>query len=204
MTKRIMQVLILVMAAGGLCAFADPVLTLTPPSGTVLAGPGQTTGWGFTITNDTSFYLLIDSSNFCGVGGDPAFADCNDPSNPPFAYGPALGTYTDFIASQATLVFPDSFVTEAFNKNTDQGVGSYAISLSTPLYSTDSGKLFVSFMEFQGNPFDLDNPGTQISGDIELSSAAKVEAIPEPAAWALAGLPLLALLWRARRKRSGN
>jgi len=200
MRKLGAQGLLLVVAGCGLCAHADPILALIPASGLVTAEPGQTIGWGFSITNDTPYYLLIDSSNFCGVGGDPFFTDCTDPYNPPTAYGPALGTYSDLIATNATVVSPFSTFTQDFDLTNQVGVGEYTVDPSAPLYSVDTGNIYVSYMEFQGNPF---LSGTQVSGDIEFFAPAQVEVVPEPAAWALTALPLLLLIWRVRRKRPG-
>jgi hypothetical protein len=163
-TCRVLCAVVLRLAGSGVCAYADPVLSLTPTSGVVGAQPGQTTGWGFTITNDTSDYLLVDASYFRGTGGDPQFTDCTDPSDPPISYGPAIGVYTDFIANNVTLVSPDSSLTEAFSLTLQQGVGSYAITSGTPALSADIGNLFVIYDEYDGNPFDPVDPGTEVQG----------------------------------------
>jgi hypothetical protein len=189
-----------------LTVYADPA---SGNIGVSQAIPGQTTGWGFTITNDTPYFLLVDSSNFCEAGGDPAFADCVTPANPPTSYGPAIGTYTDFIANNFTLISPappvgSGVVTQQFNLALQHGVGSYTIDPSTPLYTIEQGFLFVSFQEYDGNPIDPDNPGTQVSGDIEISAAVTIEAVPEPASWVLmaSGLLLAFIVLRRRRARA--
>ena len=199
MIRISMRACLLAVAVSGLCAYADPMLTLIPGSGLVGALPGETTGWGFTIANDTPYYLLFDSSNFCEPGGDPQYTDCSNGG----LFGPANnGIYTDFIATNVTLISPFDTVTQNFNLALQHGVGSYAIDSNTPMYTQDPGMIFVSFMEFDGNPFDTDNPPNQISGDIELSASAIAEAVPEPATWALTLSALLLALVYLHRKRA--
>jgi len=209
MTGRLLGATLLAVAAGCVHAYATPTFTVIPASGDVAAGPGETTGWGFTIANDTPYYLLIDSSAFCGLGGDPFLTDCTDPYNPPTAFGPAIGTYTDFIASNLTIVSPyisvsTPFVlTQNFDPVLQTGAGSYTINAGPLTQTLDTGNLFISYQEYDGDP--LSGSATQVSGDIELSAAVTVQAIPEPATLDLAGSALLLFGWSAiRRRRRAN
>jgi hypothetical protein len=174
---RVVPVLSFLLAGSGV---ASPLLTLTPANGFIEGGPSETVGWGYTLSNDTSFYLLVDASYFCQLGEDPAFTTCTQ----------TLGTYTDFIASNLTIISPHSSTSQTFDPNFMTGVGSYTIDPSAPLYSMDTGSVVATYQEYMGNPLVS---GTQVSGDIELSASAMVEAVPEPATLTLAGGSLLFL-----------
>src|SRR5262245_25492164 len=101
--RRTVQALVIFALLVG-SAWASPSFMLIPATGFATAIPGGTVGWGYSINNDTPFYLLVDSSAFCGPGGDPQFTDCTTPYNGSTQFGPSLGTYTDFIATNFTII----------------------------------------------------------------------------------------------------
>ena len=74
-------------ALSGSMAYGAPILTLTlnPLNGAISALPGQTTGWGFTLTNGSDEFAVITSADFCG-------AVISSPCSTP------LGVFTDFAA----------------------------------------------------------------------------------------------------------
>jgi hypothetical protein len=206
-----MALVVIVLWCSG--AYASPSLTLNPVNGIVFGEPGQTVGWGFSFTNDTAFFLLVDGSNFCGPGGDPHFTDCSTPYNGVTQFGPAFGTYTDFIATNVTLVAPNSTFSQTFDSTVPTGVGSYTINPGAPIGGTDPAnpavqvsKLFIDFAEFSGNPF---LPGAvevtcdPTFGTCELAAAAELMVVPEPATFGLVGVMLLlvgSLALRRKRK----
>jgi len=206
MSKAILKAFLMVGAlASCLCAVPLPVIfTLDPADGAISGAPGDTVGWGFTIQNNTDNYLLFDSSNFCGVGGDPQFTDCSVPYNPPTGFGPAFGTYTDYIANNFTEIAPGTSLTEAFDATLMTGVGAYTIDPGAQGGSLDSGNVYVSFQQFQGDPLA---GGSQVGGDSELAAPASVlvtssATVPEPrTAFALAGALLLGLGFLRKRRR---
>ena len=179
---RVVPVLSFLLAGS---AFASPLLTLNPANGFIEGGPSETVGWGYTLSNDTPYYLLVDASYFCQVGQDPEFTTCTQ----------TLGTYTDFIAANLTIISPHSSTSQTFDPNFMSGVGSYTIDPSAPLYSIDTGDIVATYQEYMGNALVS---GTQVSGDIELSASVMVEVVPEPATLTLAGGSLL-FLWALRR-----
>jgi len=191
MKKWIAQVGLALMALCFCSAYASPMLTLIPANGMVSGTTGQTVGWGYTINNDTSFYLLVDSSNFCQAGEDPLFTTCTQ----------TQGTYVDYIASNMTVVSPGGMPSQSFNSMTMTGVGAYQISGTAP--ATDSGSIIVTYQEFNGVPGMMGS--MQVSGDIEFpAQSASVTvvpsaAVPEPASFTLAGGVLL--MMAARRLR---
>jgi len=195
MSGRITIFLFLLIAVGCLGGNAEMVMiTTNPPGGAVTGSPGQTVGYGFTITNNTSYYLLFDGSYFCEPSQDPEFTTCTQ----------SLGTYQDYIAANFTEVAPMSSLSESFNANTMTGFGAYDISPTAMVGATDSGNLVATYMEYQGDPL---SGGTPESGDIELSAPASVTVIPvsttpEPSSRILAMLGGLgALLYRTRFRR---
>jgi hypothetical protein len=194
MKERIAILVFLLITIGCLAGNAE-MLLITPPGGAVTGSPGQTVGWGFTITNDTGFYQLFDASYFCEPAQDPASTTCTQ----------SLGTYQDFIANNGTVIAPMSMLTESFNANTMTGFGAYAISPGALVGAIDSGNLVATYMNFNGDPF---NGGTQASGDIELPAAASVtvvKATPEPSSGILITLVGLgALLYQVRFRRRPN
>jgi hypothetical protein len=164
MSGRIVNLGVLLITMGCLACNAE-MLAITPPGGAVTGSPGQTVGFGFTITNDTVYYQLFDASYFCEPSQDPAFTPCTQ----------SLGTYKDYIANNGTVVAPMSMLSESFNANTMTGFGAYAISPTASPGAVDTGNLVATYMEYQGDPF---SGGTQVSGDIELSAPASVSVIP--------------------------
>ncbi|SPE39069.1 hypothetical protein SBA3_3020017 [Candidatus Sulfopaludibacter sp. SbA3] len=104
-----------------------------------------------------------------------------------------------YIANNSTLILPNSSLSQSFDPNLQTGVGAYLVDLNAPLFAVDTGNLFVSFQEFQGSPLDLGS--IQVSGDIEISAAAQLEVIPEPAAMPLTALALACLAYAGMRRR---
>jgi hypothetical protein len=176
----------------GLTASADLItLALTPASGTVSGLPGSTVGWGYSIDNDSSDYLLVANSYFCAGTEDPLFTTCS----------PSLGasTYNDFIANNSTLIAPGTSGVESFDAGTNSGVGEYIIDSSATSGETDIGSMAVVYDLFSGDPF-TDPSATQIGGDMDLTAAAEVEVtgptsvVPEPGTLFFLGFAFAALL----------
>jgi hypothetical protein len=205
--KRIAQIGIL-MAFCLAAAYGDPIVTING-SPLAIGAPGSTVGWGYQIVNDTNFFLFVDDSAFCGPGGNPALTTCNSPYDGVTNFGPALGTYIDFIANNLTIIAPNSTATQDFNLASQMGIGEYIISPTAIPGSTDpanpatqTSNLFVTYQEYDGDPLA---GGMQVSGDIEMSATAEVQipATPEPETWLVMASALLMLSgWRAVRSRS--
>jgi len=182
---RVFYKAVLVLSLTGLTASADTVtLTLTPSSGTLDGLPGATVGWGYSIDNDTGDNLIVANSYFCAGAEDPAYTTCS----------PSLGasTYTDFIASNGTLIAPDSVESQPFNAGTQSGVGEYTIDSSALAGQTDTGTIVVLY-----DLYDADF--NQIGGTMELTAAAEVlvagatSAVPEPRSLFFLGFAIAAL-----------
>jgi hypothetical protein len=156
-------------------------LTLDPVNGEISGAPGDTLGWGFTITNDTDF-LVITSAEF-------------DPSS-------AVGTFTDFISADNFIVVgpsPESTsVSQPFDQTALTGVGSFAISPSALPGDTATGQIVLTYDLFSVSPNDpnFDPDFDLITTDNTLSANASVivagrAAVPEPRGTALMVIALL-------------
>ena len=174
----------------GMAAMAWPasafVFTLTPSSGSVSGAPGSTAGWGYSITNNSSQYMVIVNSYFCESGQDPLFTTCTQ----------SLGAYSDFIANKATVIAPMSTATLSFNAQTSQGVGAYAIRSGATAGQSDSGAIVLAYDLYTANPFT--GPSAQlVGGDAELTASAAVQVTsqttPSAPVPVLSDLGLLAL-----------
>jgi hypothetical protein len=169
------------LAAALLLPAAHAGAIFTPIPSTISGNPGDTVGWGFTISNDTN-YLLITSADFT-------------PATP-------LGTFTDFIGQFNFIVVgpsPESTsVSQPFDATALTGVGSFLISPSAAPGSVITGLLTLTYDLFSVSPNDPNfDPDTEtISNGNILTSAAEVDVtgvstVPEPASFGLVGLALL-------------
>jgi hypothetical protein len=179
---------------------AAPLLTLDPPSGAIFAAAGETTGWGFTLTNTTDF-LLVNGADFCE---GPITSPCSN----------ALGTFADFLGPRATLLVvgpaPENpSVTEAFDLGFQTGVGSFTVNGGALIGDTVSGQVVLTYSLYSRSPNDPNfDPTTDalFNGDsFTLTSEASVTvvALPEPGTSVLLGSAILILGFpRLRRKLS--
>src|SRR5689334_20410398 len=90
-------------------AFAAPILTLAPTDGALSGLPGDTVGWGFTLSNDDGFLVVTDAQYDALV---------------------SVGVFTPFITLPANFEVVDSITpfTQPFNIALQQGIGSYSIN----------------------------------------------------------------------------
>jgi len=148
---------------------AAPVLNLNPSS-EISGTPGQSVGWGFTITNDTD-YLVVESFGFQGSST-------------------SLGTFTDF--SQYNFIdvgpAPDESPTETqlFSLTSRTGIGSFQISPSAQPGIT-TGAITMTYDLYSSDP--VINGGTPIGPSITLSVPASIVVnaapVPEPSTFGL-------------------
>jgi len=178
--------LTLILAAFAVCAHADNLqLTLVPASGDVGGTPGTAAGWGFTLTDTTSNYIVLNDSYFIG--------------------SPIYGSYLDYIASQFYVAGPapeSSAVIEPWNQSALLGVGEFDLYATDPLNSVTTGTIFVDYSLFSEDPNNPNfDPGSFVSSGT-FSDSVKITATPEPSTWMLMLLPLVGVLLLAGRRQS--
>src|ERR1017187_6289364 len=100
-------------ALTSLSASASPIALSLPPSAPGSGLPGSTVGWGYSITNGSSDYLLVSNSYFCEAGQDPMFTTCTQ----------SRGAYNDYVATNFTVIAPSTTGTQSFNSGSQTGVG---------------------------------------------------------------------------------
>lgn len=172
-----MKRLLLLGAALSATMLAAPSISLLPSAslGTV---PGGSVGWGFTLSNPSSDWVLLTGSSFTG----------------PDTYG----AYVDYLGSSATLPLAgpapeSSMLTENWDALSQSGIGEFTIDPTSPAGVTITGDLVIHYSVFSQDPnspnFDPDT--ATVTADATLSLPASVTATPEPAALGLVGASLL-------------
>lgn len=185
-------------------ANAIPTLMLIPSDGIIAGAPGETIGWGFTISNATD-YLVPSGAQFCGNASVPPFC---------FPLSPSLGTYTDFTAFQFVVVGPapeSTSVTAPFDDVAQTGLGSFGIDSGAIPGSTVMGLIELTYDLFSVSPNDpnFDPTIDTISNGNFLSATAEVDVagarpVPEPTSLALLAASLLALRLAVHRKHTAG
>jgi hypothetical protein len=160
------------------------VLTLSPAA--VGAYAGQTTGWGFSLFNDSADdYLLVTGSEF---------------ALPPAS---AFGRYADLLGTRADWVVlaPLATLAEAYDAVLRTGIGEFSFAPSAD--GQLSGQLQLHYAQFSADPngqsFD---PGLSlVSLDETVSARTSATAMPEPGSLALVGIAVLLALRAGRTAR---
>jgi hypothetical protein len=167
---------------------AAPVLTI-PNNGAISGTPGQTVGWGFTMTSDSNYVTVI---------GSYLLTESN----------PALGLYEDYIGPMGgpvnAVLAPSYGKWEVFfNAGTKTGLGGFTISPNAQIGQSNTGTIRVLVELFTADPngCDSDCYVDSISLDVPFSVTA-VAPVPEPATVLLTGSALLALAFVRRRSQS--
>ena len=162
---------ILIASFLALSAYAGPTFTLIPSSGSIMGQPGDTVGWGFTLTSDTAEWISVVTSSLL-IESDPG-----------------LGTYTDYAGLQGGpvngVLAPNVPAwTENFDPVNMLGIGSYSIGSSLGF---DSGFLDLNYETFSADPNTCTSCST---GFGDLLAPFQVQSAPEPAAVWMVGLAL--------------
>jgi hypothetical protein len=184
--RKAIQVLLLATVSTGL-ATADIAFSLDPASGAISGAPGETVGWGFTVSNSLSDYAEITSAIFVP-----------DPTN----------QFTDFISPQFVIVGPGSpVVSQAFDLGLQEGVGSYLIPSLTPVGAHLAGSIKLTYDLYTVSPNDMANfdPGADLEASgltVSADASIDVVATPEPAFVVLWATMLAIIAIRYGRKPS--
>lgn len=181
------QLQLLCAAAASLLAGAAQAALLTVAPATLSAYPGETVGWGFSLTNDDAAnYLLVTGTEFLPT---------------PLS---AFGSYTDLLGTRWTVLNPGASLTEVYDALLGTGFGAF--SLAEAAEGALAGDLQLHYALFSVSPDNPDfNPDVDlVTADASVSASASVQRLPEPATWALAGLAGVAASFsrRARKLRT--
>lgn len=183
--------LICLCAVSVFLAQAGPIsLTTLPSSGTVAGSPGTAAGLGFSVTNTTSEWLVLNDSFFTG--------------------GTVNGTYVDYLTLPGAPVYvigpaPEStVVSQAWNPSSTPKLGLGEFDINPTASGPITGQIGVDYSLFSQDPnapnFD---PGSFVSSGV-LSATVQVDVVPEPASIVMlsGGLaPIALLVWRRRKAR---
>jgi uncharacterized repeat protein (TIGR01451 family) len=165
---------------------------LDPSNGALSGAPGDSVGWGFTLTNtsDTDWAAVV-LTDYCPA--DVIASPCSTNGYPD------VGNYSDIAGNNFVTIAPDSSVTQAFDVNAYTGLGYITIA-GIPVVDSVTGEVVVTYDEFDSDP-NVD--GNQIGGDESVDASASVDvtssesmATPEPGTMLLLATGLAALFSR--------
>lgn len=181
MTGKLGAMLLFLVGSWHASAGTLPFIVLNPSSGHITGAPGDTMGWGFTITGDSSYWISFTDSTLTQSA-------------------PTVGSYTDFLGlaggPTGGVLDPGGTWSQAFDSILMTGLGSYAIDGGAPDGSQDTGTIIIHYLAFNADPTDsVACPvDCQVGGTNQLflsdfstvpSFALDVQApssVPEPAA----------------------
>jgi hypothetical protein len=191
--KRITLAL-LIAAAVVACAQAGPIsLTILPTSGTIGGGPGTVVGWGFTITNASSDWVVLSGSDFTG--------------------SPIYGSYVDYLSLVNAPLYvagpspESSTISRSWNpsSNPPLGLGEFDINSTALSGAIIVGSIQVDYDVFSEDPNNPNfDPGSFVtSGTVSASAQVGVAAAPtpEPAPLLTMSTALLILAFAGLRPR---
>lgn len=170
----------------------DVTLTLDPEDGQLSGSPGDTVGWGFTLTTDSD-YILIDSFSF----GDLT----------------PVGTFTAF-APPFETASAGSPLTAPFDDLAGTGIGSYLIG-DFPTGSSTTGLISATYDVWSSDPnvdpnavdlfsglqvFATDSMGNLVDAEVDVLAGSPSTSVPEPTSLPVAGA-VLALIFAGHRRK---
>jgi hypothetical protein len=216
MQKRLCASLLLVASVllfWSASASADTyTFTALPDPGLLSAAPGSTTGWGYSITNNSATNWLVvyglSAGPFPGTTSNPYFFDMPSiapgasrivPYNPFSPYGYAYMAAHGF-PHPVDLTLPYDPVTNPFN-----ALGLYQVMIdpSVPDGTVYSGTFVINAVWFSGNP-DTNPSAAFVSFAPDGSAPYSLVVTPEPASLTLFGMGILGLVFRIRKEKSQN
>ncbi len=165
-------------------------LEAIPGGGAVSAGPGDVAGWGFTLTNTTTDWVVLNDSFFTG---STVFGNYMDylvlPGAPLYEAGPAPENSTVMQTWDGTTSPP-------------LGLGEFDLNQIVPPGTLISGQIGVDYTLFSQDPnsptFD---PASFVSSG-QFFTPVTVFVAPEPGSVLLIGAGLLGLGLARRRKHA--
>jgi hypothetical protein len=132
---------LIVLACFAPAARAGAIVALDPVDGVISGAPGDTVGWGFTVTNGTN-WISIDSVSI------------ENETSPLGGASSGFTSYMDLLGGLTNGVTPPNQMWSlGFSPGSPgTGIGQYAIDAATPLGASDSGDFVIFYDEFSGDP----------------------------------------------------
>ena len=174
--------------------YADTLsLTTLPLGGSISALPGGIAGWGFTLTDTTANYVILNDSFFTG--------------------STTFGSYVDYLVLPGAPIYvagpspESSTVSQPWTPASTPplGLGEFDINSTAPPGTVISGQIGVDYTLFSQDPNDPNfDPGSFVSAGqffAPVTITVSTSTVPEPASGFLVGLGILVALTIARRRR---
>ena len=194
MPKYLLPLILAAALAGPVAAL--PVLTVSPQT---LVANNSVAGWGFTLVNDTSSFLSVDSIQLFSLVDAPLFR-----------FGTA-GNFTELFAtyqfnSATILIGPNTTYTLAYN-GSNQGLATWNMPNGFGTYGNLTSNIFqiqASYSLYVDNAYGTPtlSGGLPVTGTLLANARlqfAGTSSVPEPAAWILVAPALLLFIRKARR-----
>ena len=181
-----------VVLAAAVSAQASVTFSLDPVSGNISGNRGDTIGWGFTVSNDTPYWLSVSGSGFV-MDKDLSW-----------------GTYVDFSTNSVPVApvfyLNPTLLTMPFNLIDVTGAGSFAISPDTPFGDRATGQITFSYDIYYSDPSKGGAqllPGGDGHGSFSINATVATTVVPEPSTYLLLAIALVAV-GVVRRKMSNR
>jgi len=175
--KDTMRTLIVALLLFGVERSFGATLSTLPSDGSVFGHPGETVGWGYSIENDTSSWLVPMGLSANGI----LFGSLTDV----YDYG--------VVAPLSTATIPYQFASPG-GAGFSSGLFEYLIPGATPTGLTQSGSFILQYQFFSDNP-DINSfavpIGPILSFPEQAFSVTTFDAVPEPTS---GGLLLMSIL----------
>jgi PEP-CTERM motif len=171
---------------------AGPIsITPIPSSGNVSGKAGSVVGWGFTLTNTTSDWLVLTGSSFTGSQTFGTYLDYLSLTNAPlYVAGPAPES-------------PTVMQTWSPAATPRLGLGEFDINPTAIPNLVITGNIVVHYSLFSQDPNDPNfDPSSVVVPDATVSDPVTISLTPEPATAALmlAGALGMVAARRCRRR----
>jgi hypothetical protein len=181
-SRSIVLLLILIFTLTlAVAAQADVAFTLEPTGGGISGAPGDTIGWGFTVSNDTASWLWVGGSVIT-MDKDSSWGTYNDTSSNVEPLAPRVDATTP------------SLLSVPFTLAGGTGAGSYSIDPTAPFGDMARGYITFNYTLYDANPYLGGNEIGYGSADVNATVAT-----PEPTTYLLLCLSL-GVVGYARKK----
>ncbi len=177
------------LLCGAVAARADVTFTLDPSSGSIQGVPGDTVGWGFTLTSDPKSWISVVTTVLVNETN------------------PSLGSYVDYAGLlggpvNGVLAPGAPAWTVPFDLLNQIGAGAFSIDPLALAGAGDAGFIDLNYEIFSADPNVCPTCAT---GFGDLRAPFSVQATPEPSTAVFAGIAILAaslMRMHLRRLRS--